>query len=101
LDRYTRKNLHYPCDMYLERFEYFCPNCHRKGIVTDILLNPELMIIRGRCLACNLQSSYKAVDMSALQAEYETIPEASGNKHRPSDKKAFTWRFLRFKVRGA
>jgi hypothetical protein len=57
--------------MYIERFEYFCPLCKTKGIVTDVLLNPELMIIRGRCGSCGANSSYKAVDISALSTEYD------------------------------
>jgi len=87
--------------MYIERFEYFCPNCKQKGIVTDVLLNPELMIIRGRCSACGLQGSYKVVDMSAMNAEYEVLSELEkrGNEeHRGTEA---TWSVLRFKIKGA
>jgi len=86
--------------MYIERFEYFCPDCKKKGIVTDVLLNPELMIIRGRCPTCNLQSAYKAVDISYLQAEYQGLPESTRGEYQMTDEKGSTLSFLRFKVRG-
>jgi hypothetical protein len=66
----TLKRL-YAQTMYIERFEYFCPDCKLKGIVTDVLVNPDLMIIRGICKECGVQSSYKAVDLSALRTEYD------------------------------
>ncbi len=86
--------------MYIERFEYFCPECKQKGIVTDVLLNPELMLIRGQCPACNLQGTYKVVDRAKLSEEYQSLTEAvqGANHHRDQD---VTWSVLRFKVNGA
>jgi hypothetical protein len=50
--------------MYLERFRFFCPRCKMRGVINDVLLNPELMLIRGHCSVCNLKSTYKAVEKS-------------------------------------
>jgi hypothetical protein len=87
--------------MHIERFEYFCPDCDQKGVITDVLLNPELMIIRGRCTKCNLQRAYKVVDMSSLRAEYEALSESTIKEDQRRNKgKDATWSVLRFKVRG-
>jgi hypothetical protein len=86
--------------MYIERFEYFCPDCNQKGIVTDVLLNPELVIIRGRCPTCNLQSAYKVVDMAMLQAEYEVISEPVSKEDQSKTKNGVTWNMVRFKAKG-
>ena len=59
--------------MYLERFEYFCPDCLAKGIVSDVLINPEMLIVRGKCPSCGVQGSYKAVDLAKLTEEYATL----------------------------
>jgi hypothetical protein len=87
--------------MYVERFEYICPDCKKKGIVTDVLLNPEMMIIRGRCPACDLQGAYKIVDRVKLQAEYEALSEVNQVADQQKGQPASTWCVLRFNVRGA
>lgn len=56
---------------YLERFEYSCQQCGNKGSVVDILLNPEVLLIRGFCAPCNKRGTYKAIDIEALRQEHE------------------------------
>jgi hypothetical protein len=86
--------------MYIERFRFFCPHCKKRGIITDVLLNPELLLIRGRCSVCNLKSTYKAVDMVALQAEYEVLSHEIHPEDQPINTTA-TWNVLRFKITNA
>ena len=83
--------------MYIERFRYFCPACKKKGIITDVLLNPELLIIRGRCPVCNLEGTYKAVDMLNLQAEYEVLSHEIYQEDQHTNNSP-PWSVMRFKV---
>jgi hypothetical protein len=62
--------------MYLERFKFFCPICQKPGVITDVLVNSLMMILRGRCAACEQTSEYKAVDVPALLAEHEALYKA-------------------------
>jgi len=83
--------------MYLERFEYFCPKCRAKGVVTDVLINPELLIVRGKCESCGAESSYKAVDLAKLQAEYAELIAPPSVPEAPAKT---TWSTRKFKIRG-
>jgi hypothetical protein len=85
--------------MYIERFKFSCPRCKKLGIITDVLLNPELMILRGHCLACDMTSAYKAVDMSMLQAEYEVLSDDLGEEGRHTGN-SDPWSVLRFNLGG-
>jgi hypothetical protein len=58
---------------YLERFEYFCKECGQKGTVIDVLLNPDVLLIRGLCPACNKSGTYKVIDIEALRQEHDAI----------------------------
>lgn len=58
---------------YLERFEYFCRECEIKGTVLDVLLNPDVLLIRGYCPSCKKRGTYKVVDIEALREEHATI----------------------------
>jgi len=87
--------------MYLERFEFFCPKCKKKGEITDVLLNPKLMMIRGLCPFCNVKNTYKTVDISALQAEYEVLSEEVERGDQHTSAKSHPWNILRFKIRAA
>lgn len=60
---------------YLERFEYICRECDKKGTVLDVLLNPEVLLIRGYCPICNKRGLYKAVDMAALREEHDALAQ--------------------------
>jgi hypothetical protein len=59
------------CVEYLERYEYFCKVCKNKGVVQDILINAEILLIRGYCLACEAGGTYKVVDIDILRREHE------------------------------
>jgi ribosomal protein L44E len=58
---------------YLERFEYFCRECEKKGTVLDVLLNPDVLLIRGFCPVCKKRGTYKVIDIEALRQEHEAI----------------------------
>jgi hypothetical protein len=85
---------------YIERFEYFCKGCGRKGTVIDVLLNPEVLLIRGHCEGCNAQGAYKVVDIDRLRKEYASIVmeesedgEASKRLNESTAKKSeFLWK---------
>jgi hypothetical protein len=65
---------------YLERFEYFCRECDKKGTVLDVLLNPDVLLIRGFCAVCKKRGTYKVIDIEALRQEHEAIArEESAN----------------------
>jgi hypothetical protein len=76
-------------DVHIERFEFHCPVCKTKGVVTDVLLNPDLLILRGYCAACKLSGTYKAVDMAKLDNEYRALAEDKGSE----------WQYRVFKFR--
>ena len=67
---------------YLERFEYICRECNVKGSVVDVLLNPDVLLIRGLCPRCNKRGTYKVVDIDALRHEHAEIAqeESASNK---------------------
>jgi hypothetical protein len=66
--------------VYVERFEFFCPGCKKKGVVTDVLLNPDLLILRGYCGDCKLAGTYKIVDRVELEREYQALAEDKGSE---------------------
>jgi len=85
---------------YLERFEYICRVCEKKGTVLDVLLNPEVLLIRGYCPTCKKRGTYKVVDIEALRKEHEQIEReesesgggpASMAKARKSAEVAWKW----------
>lgn len=39
----------------------------------DVLLNPDVLLIRGYCAACKKKGTYKVVDIEALRREHEAI----------------------------
>jgi len=85
---------------YLERFEYVCRVCDKKGTVLDVLLNPEVLLIRGFCPACNKRGTYKVVDIEALRHEHDAIAaeESAGKCKTTSAAKAkkkaeVTWKW--------
>jgi hypothetical protein len=81
-----------PNSQYLERFEYFCKQCGSKGTVVDILLNPEVLLIRGYCAGCNARGAYKVVDMDVLRQEHEALKLAD-EKESAGEEHVFRWRF--------
>ena len=75
--------------VYIERFEFHCPVCKQKGIVTDVLLNPDLLILRGYCAACKLPGAYRVVDVAKLEKEYVALAEDKGSE----------WQYRKFRFR--
>jgi hypothetical protein len=65
----------------LERFEYVCRECDKKGSVRDVLLNAEVLLIRGYCSFCKKQGTYKVVDIEALRKEHEAIAREESASH--------------------
>jgi hypothetical protein len=78
---------------YLERFEYCCTKCGKTGCVLDVLLNPEMLLIRGFCPACNKRGSYKVIDIEALRQEHEKIELAEAQASNPHRKPGVVWRW--------
>lgn len=58
---------------YLERFEFYCKDCKRKGTIPDVLLNGEVLLIRGYCPLCKTRGTYKAIDIEALRQEHKLL----------------------------
>jgi hypothetical protein len=75
--------------VHIERFEFHCPVCKTKGTITDVLLNPDMLILRGYCTVCQLSGAYKVVDMSKLKKEYGALAEDKGSE----------WQYRAFKFR--
>ena len=75
--------------MYIEKFEFHCPVCHNKGTVNDVLLNPELLILRGYCPHCQRKGAYKVVDIAKLERDYSALAEDKGSD----------WQYRHFKFR--
>ncbi len=67
---------------YLERFEYVCRECNSKGSVVDVLLNPDVLLIRGFCPRCNKRGTYKVVDIDALRREHLEIAKEDSNSNK-------------------
>lgn len=78
---------------YLERFEYFCKQCGRKGTVVDILLNPEVLLIRGYCPSCNARGAYKVVDMDVLRREHQALELADAHEQASGEEYIYRWKF--------
>jgi hypothetical protein len=83
---------------YLERFEYYCKQCGQKGSVLDVLLNPDVLLIRGFCEPCNKHGTYKVIDIEALRQEHEQIALAEGDtptvtRHKPRAAPDVVWRW--------
>jgi hypothetical protein len=73
--------------MNFERIEYFCTKCHEKGTLMEILVHPTVLLLRGRCSPCGIDSAIKAVDLLQL-AEHidEPVPlESSRRAWRKAD----------------
>jgi hypothetical protein len=64
---------------YLERFEFFCQECKRKGTIPDVLLNGEVLLIRGYCPLCKNRGAYKEIDIRALRREHELLALEEAN----------------------
>ncbi len=75
---------------YLERFEYVCRVCEKKGTVLDVLLNPDVLLIRGFCAGCRKNGTYKVVDIEALRQEHAAMAreESAGRRQKPAVSKA-------------
>ena len=54
---------------HVERFQFFCPDCHTKGIISDVLLNASVLLLRGLCPECGARSQYKAANLETLFAQ--------------------------------
>lgn len=59
-----------------ECVEYFCPSCQTKGFVSEVFINPTVVLVRGGCERCKQPSGMRAVDLLKL-AERIDLPESS------------------------
>jgi hypothetical protein len=81
--------------MYLEHFKFFCPRCRSRGAISDVLINSLVVIIRGRCSACNFSGTYKAIDISLLRAKDDVLSDEIYAEDQPV---RTAWRGIRFRV---
>ena len=52
--------------MNFERIEYYCPECHDKGVIEEVFINPTVMLIKGLCSRCQIESAVRAIDLLQL-----------------------------------
>jgi len=52
--------------MNFERIEYYCPECHEKGLIEDVFINPTVLLVKGQCVRCKVESGVRAVDLLKL-----------------------------------
>jgi hypothetical protein len=67
--------------MELDRFEYFCPDCNNKGVVTDVFVNSQLLILRGACPTCGVKSNYKVVERAELKLSHGGLAPSYDTAH--------------------
>lgn len=52
--------------MNFEKIEWYCTKCHKKGIILDLFVHPTVLLLRGACSHCGVQSSMRPVDLLSL-----------------------------------
>jgi transcription elongation factor Elf1 len=49
-----------------EKITYYCPHCGQKGFISDVFINPTVLIVNGHCNWCAKRSGVRAIDLLEL-----------------------------------
>jgi len=61
--------------MNFERIQYVCARCHEQGTIVDVFVHPTVLLLRGTCHHCGIDSQMRAIDLLALALHIdESVP---------------------------
>lgn len=61
--------------MNFERIQYICARCHKLGTIVDVFVHPTVLLLRGTCYRCGIDSQMRAIDLLTLALSIdESVP---------------------------